>query len=195
MDHATFMDGVLRTASHDWHTSWQSIGSEDQMQLLHAVLGISSEIGELRGAEKDPVNFVEELGDILWFCALAYHALRLEFIPLSKPTRRHVMVAWSFESREATMRAMTFTVGDLCSHVKAYIYYGRALDREAFLISLASIVIRVNVLCEKQDTCVQEVMEINQKKLRARFPDKFTAECANTRDLEVERKVLEDAQG
>lgn len=37
----------------------------------------------------------------------------------------------------------------------------------------------------------EDVLERNIEKLRARFPDKFTNEDANNRDLETERQILE----
>lgn len=63
--------------------------SED-MQLIHAALGVTSEAGEVADAIKanlvygkgrDTINIVEELGDLLWFVNLAAQTLE---IPLSK---------------------------------------------------------------------------------------------------------------
>ena len=39
---------------------------------------------------------------------------------------------------------------------------------------------------------IAEVMDINGKKLKARYPDKFSNESANNRDLANERKILEN---
>jgi hypothetical protein len=38
---------------------------------------------------------------------------------------------------------------------------------------------------------MKEVMDINIKKLEARYPEKFTEDKAINRDLEAERKILE----
>jgi len=35
-------------------------------------------------------------------------------------------------------------------------------------------------------------MQINIEKLKARYPDKFTSDKAINRNLDIERKVLED---
>lgn len=47
------------------------------------------------------------------------------------------------------------------------------------------------ILCDALAIDMQAVCDTNIAKLRARYPDKFTAEAANNRDLENERKVLE----
>jgi NTP pyrophosphatase (non-canonical NTP hydrolase) len=54
--------------------------------IIHAALGLSSEAGEITTTVKkmfaynqaiDYDNIVEELGDILWFCALMSHSLHV----------------------------------------------------------------------------------------------------------------------
>lgn len=53
--------------------------SQEQMELLHAAIGISTESGEILDAfkkhliydkELDMINVAEELGDIFWYCAI-----------------------------------------------------------------------------------------------------------------------------
>lgn len=55
-----------------------------QMNLIHAALGVTSDAGEFATAIKahavygkplDVVNCIEELGDVLWFVALACNTL------------------------------------------------------------------------------------------------------------------------
>lgn len=52
-------------------------------RLIHALLGIGSEAGELQDMVKkhliykkefDPINVIEEIGDLFWYCALALDA-------------------------------------------------------------------------------------------------------------------------
>lgn len=55
-----------------------------ELDLIHASLGLSSEAGEFADAIKKNIiygkdlnveNAIEEIGDILWYCALACHTL------------------------------------------------------------------------------------------------------------------------
>ncbi len=66
---------AMRTAAND---------SKPHFDLLHAALGLSGEAGEFSDAVKkatiykrplDTKNLREEVGDVLWYCALAAYAL------------------------------------------------------------------------------------------------------------------------
>lgn len=46
-------------------------------------------------------------------------------------------------------------------------------------------------LCTFNDFDLEEILQTNIDKLKARFPDKFTEEKALNRNLQVERKILE----
>lgn len=57
---------------------------DDMMRLVHAAIGMCTEAGELQDALKkhlfygrqfDRVNAIEEVGDLLWYAALACKAL------------------------------------------------------------------------------------------------------------------------
>lgn len=47
-------------------------------------------------------------------------------------------------------------------------------------------------ICEACGWTFEEIQELNIKKLKARYSDKFTKDAALNRDLEKERKVLEN---
>lgn len=108
-------------------SSAEGVSQDDAEYLLHAVLGIATEAGEMveallngiaAGRPLDPVNLSEEAGDLLWYLAMLLRVLHVDF---------------------------------------------------------------------------DSVMRQNIKKLKDRFPDKFTTEAANNRNLESERRVLEGA--
>lgn len=101
--------------------------TSDEIDLIHAIIGIATEAGELLEAllERidspntrpfDRTNIAEEFGDVLWYLGLGTAALGESF---------------------------------------------------------------------------EHLQEVNQKKLRARFPDKFTEDAAINRDVAAERKLLE----
>ena len=62
--------------------------SKKMIDLLHSSLGLVTEAGEFQdmlkkhifyGRELDLVNLKEEIGDILWYCAIALEALDADF--------------------------------------------------------------------------------------------------------------------
>jgi NTP pyrophosphatase (non-canonical NTP hydrolase) len=65
-----------------------------EADLMHATLGLVSEAGEFADAikksyaydkELDVENLIEEIGDIMWFCALAARSLG---VPMEQPALR-----------------------------------------------------------------------------------------------------------
>lgn len=70
-----YQEAAMRTA--------KDMGSE-KMNLIHAAMGMSSDAGEfvdcikkhaIYGKALDVNNAIEEIGDVMWFCALAAHTL------------------------------------------------------------------------------------------------------------------------
>ena len=141
MDNKTYQKSALRTNGPDrkgvmarlnGHHPREIVkfqennSSRDKTQdLIHASMGLVTEAGEFQdmlkkhiyyGRELDEVNLKEEVGDLLWYCAIALNALGSDF---------------------------------------------------------------------------ETVMQTNIDKLKARFPEKFTEENANTRNLDKEREILE----
>lgn len=57
-------------------------------ELMHALLGITSEAGEIAdqfkrhliyGKELDEVNLMEEIGDLFWYCAILSYQISIPF--------------------------------------------------------------------------------------------------------------------
>lgn len=105
----------------------EALKDSQKQRILHALLGIGDESGELQGAIKkhliygkefDPVNIIEEAGDLLWYLV---------------------------------------------------------------------------ILLDAVDSSIGHAIEVNNKKLAARYAKGFTAKEALNRDLGNERAVLEQA--
>jgi NTP pyrophosphatase (non-canonical NTP hydrolase) len=76
------------TENQDYKTIALRTQDDTTVQLLHACMGLSTEVGELTdalkkyifyGSKLNGVNAVEELGDIMWYLALACRALNTDF--------------------------------------------------------------------------------------------------------------------
>jgi len=122
-----FIEDSLRTESDGFYPLIAEDGVEyDRRRLLHAQMGMQTETAEFTDALKksifygkplDVVNLKEELGDLMWYMAIAFDELGTNF-----------------------------------------------------------------------ETEGKRVI----KKLKARFPEKFTNDKAENRDLDTERKILEE---
>lgn len=80
MDSKRYIQCCLETESSFFHC--------EEPRMLHSVMGISTEAGELLDAFKknifygkpiDKVNIVEELGDLLWYVAIMCDCLQISF--------------------------------------------------------------------------------------------------------------------
>lgn len=81
-----YIKAVLETEAVDMATIQKRVFTK--MRLMHALIGINTENGELQdqfkkhifyGKELDVVNLKEELGDLFWYLALACDELNLSF--------------------------------------------------------------------------------------------------------------------
>lgn len=105
---------ALRTAQGD--AAAFAARAAAQVDLIHAALGVTSEAGELADAVKkhlaygrplDATNVVEELGDLLWYVALAADAVGVSLREvcvrnIAKLRRRYE--GGRFTERAATVR-------------------------------------------------------------------------------------------
>lgn len=84
MNHSEYTHNVLMTESNDFNAIRSRMQPEQSIRLLHAVMGLATESGELMDALKkhffygkplDFVNLKEEFGDKEWYTALGLDAL------------------------------------------------------------------------------------------------------------------------
>lgn len=86
---------------------------------------------------------------------------------------------------------MQTEVAELADVFKKNLAYGKPIDWVNAKEEIGDLMWYVANFCNLNDIDLEQVMETNINKLRARFPGKFTQENALNRDLETERKILE----
>lgn len=83
---------------------------------------------------------------------------------------------------------------ELLDMLKKHLFYGKKLDlvnaKEECGDEFWYCALAVDVM----KTTINEIMTLNIDKLRLRYPEKFTSECAIDRDVEAERVLLEGIQ-
>jgi len=155
-----------------------------KLNLAHMALGVHTEIPELEDAIKilDGVNVGEEIADMFWYLNnyLTFRDLELETSNLIISSDNRTLIQLLY--RESGL------LNDL---VKKYVAYGREIDLKQEHICLTQINKLLLSLLKKYGLSQSDVLESNIEKLRVRFPEKFTEENANNRDLATERKILE----
>ena len=156
------------------YTKLQLAGPVRQLRLLHAALGLSTEMLELQEANNNRRmnDALLELGDICWFAATICHELDHTPVGGRAPVELATLAKW---------------IESVVSAVKAHVYYGRALPTD-FARSTGMILnaaASIGVVSLDRDP-----LATNLAKLRVRYADKFDASRANVRDTAAEATTV-----
>jgi NTP pyrophosphatase (non-canonical NTP hydrolase) len=81
--------------------------------------------------------------------------------------------------------------GEILDALKKHIYYGKPLDKVNLMEEAGDCIWYIALLLRELGYSFEEVAEINIKKLRARYGEKFSEYDAINRNLNVEREILE----
>ena len=81
--------------------------------------------------------------------------------------------------------------GELLDAMKKHIFYGKEIDTVNIVEEIGDLMWYSAILLDELGVEFEEVMEKNINKLKARYGEKFSETCANTRNLDQERKILE----
>jgi NTP pyrophosphatase (non-canonical NTP hydrolase) len=81
--------------------------------------------------------------------------------------------------------------GELLDAYKKHFAYGKELDVVNVGEEIADIMWYVSNLCRIKGINLEEILQRNIDKLKARYPDKFSQEKALNRNLDKERDILE----
>lgn len=82
--------------------------------------------------------------------------------------------------------------GELMDALKKQIFYGAEPDKVNLKEEIGDLLFYVGVLCDTLGVTFEEIFETNIAKLKARYGDKFGETQALNRNLEKERKILEE---
>ncbi|AUR83005.1 NTP pyrophosphohydrolase [Vibrio phage 1.031.O._10N.261.46.F8] len=156
--------------------------------IIHSALGMADEILELQEAisKRDTPNIGEEIGDLCWFYALAGNDLAESNYLFFKPEEIRV-------DKTNPELGLGMAINTYVSHVKKAYAYGKSYQADARLKHLWMIWACLTEVAKKYNFTIEDIMQTNIEKLRIRFPDKFTTDAADSRNLDAERALLESA--
>ena len=165
----------------------------------HSGYGLVTEVGELVDAYKrqrfykkplDKVNLLEEVGDTLWYLAIGAYGHDFDLQAVEDK-----------ELGETEGLTSEFVLGKLAHHAANVYTLGMCYSTEVIFeqyatYDLAQILTYLRYLCSIEGIDYDQAKPVNIAKLEKRYPEGFSEYHALNRDLESERKVLEnDNQG
>jgi hypothetical protein len=154
-----------------------TLGS-DKLDLAHMVLGIFSEFEEFAQAvnNNDMFNKSEECSDMMWYIS-------------NYCTFRFINFDLLWNEKKFNGETFIINVSILQDYVKKYIAYNKQINEEKETEILKAILYNISQMYGMID--VEKSLQNNIDKLKVRFPDKFSEELANNRNLILEREKLE----
>lgn len=142
--------------------------------LVHAVLGLCDEARELLDA-KGQDNVIEELGDLLWFCALVGQATSTDLFVVYAEDKGKYDGHTPFDIAHSAL--------GLAGLIKKPYAYGKAMPKAAIHSEVLNIISAVEALAQRLNMTLGEVMELNLLKLKMRFPERFSCAAAIKRNV------------
>jgi len=82
--------------------------------------------------------------------------------------------------------------GEFADAMKKHIFYGTPLDDINLIEELGDILWYIHLAADELNVSIEEIMDVNNKKLTARYGTVFSKEKATERDLDTEREILEN---
>lgn len=165
-----YIEQAVKTESLQWQ--------EPNHRLLHAAMGLSTEGAELI-AYTDKQNLVEELGDVLWYVALACDELEITMDEAEEAS------IGSDEKGITALENLILAANEILDEMKKSTFYGRKIDLPKVVKNLGLVISAVAEIADEEAmTFLDEIMEANIEKLRKRFSEgTFTQEEALNRDV------------
>lgn len=96
MQPTDYVNNALKTESNDYEKIAERLSNPKIVRLMHAAMGLETEAGEFLdplkkhifyGKELNEVNMLEEIGDAMWYIAIACDALG---VPLETVMERNI---------------------------------------------------------------------------------------------------------
>lgn len=81
--------------------------------------------------------------------------------------------------------------GEFLDALKKHIFYGKELDKVNLVEEVGDLFWYIAIVADELGFKIEDVMDNNISKLKARYGEKFSEEKAENRDLETERNILD----
>ncbi len=88
---------------------------------------------------------------------------------------KEVMISWN-------ALGLAGESGEVVDLIKKGIYHQRGIDKDLIKKELGDVLWYVSALCTQFDFTLEEVMEANIKKLKARFPEGYSSDRTTFKD-------------
>lgn len=176
----------------------QKIDDPKVIQIIYGVIGIGSEIGELiiANRNKDSVNMVEEIGDVMWYITILCNTWNLNFTDIISSDLDKI----ENDKSEFPIEDLIIESSALIDIVKKCIFY----DRDLFNKVIKNTVVKVlqRLLKVLEIICIQynisglpRCIDVNINKLNCRYNGVYDSNKAIERNVAKEYNYIKRIPG
>lgn len=79
--------------------------------------------------------------------------------------------------------------GEILDVLKKALFYGKSITKWALTEEIGDMLWYLGIFCDELNVSFEELMEMNIKKLKNRYPEKFTIQDAQKRDYKAEEEA------
>lgn len=169
---------------------------------IHLTSGMCTEIGELVKCMKmlpKPIDFVnasEEIGDLFWYLVnyATLYDLDLSALNNMKPNTTYLTNIYQKATHLDPLDLLVVYSSELLDLDKKELAYNKPKDMkvlETTFINLVKATFDFHTTRKIMLPTLEKILDTNIYKLKKRYPEKFDVEKAINRDLDAERKILE----
>lgn len=160
----------------------------NKCDILHMSFGLVTESRELslsfgKNGDLDKENFIEELGDVLYYLYGMVSAFKLENTFTHIHTRK--LTIYKEDEVVPTLKLLAEDlnnkVGGLIDDLKKHVFYEKDIDVSGLVSTLNTIMDDIVRMTHALETSVEELFKSNYDKLSVRYPDGYTNKKATER--------------
>ena len=143
--------------------------------LLYGVIGICTEATELLAADTS-VNVKEELGDIMWYIAVAMRAEKIDPIKLQNDAAHaNIHSGWLNRYSDWPLGAIVILAGELLDYLKKVLFYNVPMNqiRLKLYTSLTLIYAGIMAMSIENKWDIEDILDSNIAKSKELYPEKF----------------------
>lgn len=158
----------------------------DYPQILHAIMGMNGEAGEcidilkkhmFQGHKLDVEHLLEELGDVCWYTMLFSIETDLNIDNIFKHIKDvDTPLTLKSKSTDTCAKICTNYILDLnrdCGDI-TNIYYNTISNKGFAILKIQSIFYNINKVAEIYNRSLEDIFDINNKKIKERYPNGFS---------------------
>ena len=188
-----YQEFARRPLNKDHDSIAERSSKKVNINWLPVAFGLVTEYkGLVEAIEKNDITSIKEkLGNVFWFLALLIGS---SFTSIFKKLHKKHHNDNEVPRLKKLITSLRQDSIELSGHFKYYAFYDKNKSCNEINCSYINICEIIYKLCKHYNLDMEDILQTNIDKLKASYPEKFTEDKAQNRDLKKERELLENGK-